>query len=63
MTILEIKTERNNSLSKLECVEDTLTAAELISILEDYPGDTPVIICNGNTYNRIWAGKIWEDKI
>ena len=64
MTVLSIE-GRRDVYDASEIIDKTMTVGELISYLEDYPSDMPVILNNDNgyTYGSIRGYSIEEEDI
>lgn len=64
MTVVTIEGRRDHYSAK-ECANNTTTVGELISILEGYDSDMPIMLNNdeGYTYGEIWASTIEEEDI
>lgn len=61
---LIVETERY-AYAPEACAESTMTVGELMSLLQDYNEDTPVILSNDNgyTFGRLMQDSISEDTI
>ena len=63
-TVVTIEGRRDH-YSANECANNTTTVGKLISILESYDSDMPIMLNNdeGYTYGEIWASTIMEEDI
>lgn len=64
MTVLMIDGRRND-YSANNLVNKTMTVGELVSYLDGFDSDMPVLLSNDNgfTYGKITENGIWEEEV
>lgn len=64
MTVLMIDGRRND-YSASNLVNKTMTVGELVSYLDGFDSDMPVLLSNDNgfTYGKITDNGIWEEEV